>query len=199
MMVKALTPGKGDGATFIVTLPGQLRTSSQVPLVHLPTTEQEPLSIAAVTAAIQASASLTPLEGRHLLVVDDEPDTLNLVTMMLELAGAGVTSSYSARNAWEMLHEQSFDALICDISMPEEDGYTFIRRLRQSNEEFSGIPALALTAFARQEDRDRALAAGFNSHHPKPVDASSLTHTVLQMLQTEETMSAAALGHSLPR
>lgn len=111
-------------------------------------------------------------------MVDDEKDTLDLITWMLKDAGAiamGVTSAQSAMEVWDNFQP---DVLISDIGMPEEDGYSLIKRVRTKMSEEKFIPAIALTAYAREEDKQRAFSAGFQEHISKPVESLSLIAAV---------------------
>jgi CheY-like chemotaxis protein len=115
------------------------------------------------------------VEGLRVLVVDDERDARELVAALLESCKVVVTAVSNAADAFEVVRSRSVDAVISDIAMPVEDGLSLIRRIRQLQREEGGrIPAVALTAYARLEDRTRALRAGFDSHVAKPVDPSEL-------------------------
>jgi CheY-like chemotaxis protein len=111
--------------------------------------------------------------------VDDEPDTRDVLGLSLERAGATVVTMASAADARAALDAGAFDVLVSDIGMPEEDGYDFIRSVRARPTTDGGrIPAIALTAFARAEDRVKALAAGFEMHVAKPVEPLELAMTI---------------------
>jgi CheY-like chemotaxis protein len=115
-------------------------------------------------------------------VVDDEPDARELIGYLLETCGANVQRADSAAAALERLGESAFELIISDIGMPREDGYSLIRSIRTLVAETNrNIPAIALTAFARNEDRERALTAGFNLHVAKPVEPSVLVRAVLEL------------------
>jgi CheY-like chemotaxis protein len=117
-------------------------------------------------------------EAEH-LIVEDERDTRDLIVRLLEECGASVSAAASGPEALELLNTQRPDVLICDIGMPVMDGYTLIRRIRSSPEpRLARVPAIALTAFARPEDRTRALRAGYQAHLVKPMDAAELIATV---------------------
>ena len=116
------------------------------------------------------------LSNIKVLIVDDDPDSRDLVHRLLSDCGATVTGAASAAEALAATHNQRPDILISDIGMPEIDGYQLLRSLRTNSE--IRFPAIALTAFARPEDRTRALLAGYVAHVPKPVEAAELIATV---------------------
>ena len=119
----------------------------------------------------------------RVLVVDDELDTREILRTLLEESRAQVTCVASSAEALELLARAPPDLLVSDIGMPEEDGYSFIRRVRALPAERGGrVPAAALTAYTRPEDRAHALGAGFQVHLPKPVDATQLMHTLASMI-----------------
>jgi CheY-like chemotaxis protein len=119
---------------------------------------------------------LVNLGGRRILVVDDEADARELLETILNRAGADVTVVASADEALETLRRWRPDVLVSDIGMPGDDGYVLIRKVRALRpEEGSQVRALALTAYARSEDRTEALEAGFHTHVAKPVDPLELT------------------------
>jgi CheY-like chemotaxis protein/two-component sensor histidine kinase len=128
-----------------------------------------------------ARSAETPLEspdliGIRVLVVDDETDALDLITMELAGCGAKVTGFASAAEALEALESSEFDILISDIGMPNQDGYEFIRKVRTREAASQGkkVPAVALTAYARVQDRMRALFAGYDTHVAKPIETNEL-------------------------
>ncbi len=117
-----------------------------------------------------------------MLVVDDEDDGRNLVVTVLEMCGARATAVSSAAAALQAFREDRPDVLLSDIGMPEEDGYSLIRKVRALPESEGGkVPAAALTAFARVEDRMRVLRAGFQIHLPKPVEPAELVAVVANL------------------
>jgi CheY-like chemotaxis protein len=119
------------------------------------------------------------LEGIRVLVVDDEPDARDLIKRLLEDCKAVVSTAASAAEAVPILEAQRFHVLVSDIGMPVVDGYEFLRQVRQLKPENGGrIPAIALTAFARSEDRTRALMSGYQVHVAKPVEPAELVATV---------------------
>ena len=126
--------------------------------------------------------SLPRLEGVHVFVVDDEPDARELLRAVLEDQGGKVTSFTSAEDALAALKTTKPTVLVCDIGMPKMDGYQLIRALRAEESRRERIPALALTAFARAEDRKRSLVAGYQAHLAKPFDVGELTLVVADLV-----------------
>ena len=122
----------------------------------------------------------TPQARRlRVLVVDDEPDANEMVQTLLASSGAEVRVAASTRQALDILDRWRPDVIVSDIGMPEEDGYALIGRVRERATDRGGeIPAVALTAYARVEDRVRILAAGFQMHVTKPVDPTELVAVV---------------------
>jgi len=165
--VQALSAGPGQGATFTVTLP----------LTHeRPAHEVEARRI----AASQLAPSQPPvLSGVRVLVVEDEADTRELLRTILAQCGAQVSVTANAREALETLAHATFDVLVSDIRMPGEDGYALLRKVRALDAERGGqIPALALTAYTRIEDREAALSAGYQQHAAKPIEPAELAAAV---------------------
>jgi CheY-like chemotaxis protein len=122
------------------------------------------------------------LTGKRLLVIDDDPDNLELLDFLLQEEGAIVTALRSPLTALDFITKNPIDALISDIGMPELGGHELIRRIRTLPQNHH-IPALALTAFARPEDRTAALAAGFHAYITKPIDLTEFLTTLTQLLQ----------------
>jgi CheY-like chemotaxis protein len=132
----------------------------------------------------EESSTSNPLSlaGVRVLLVEDKADARDLITMMLAQGGAEVRTAVSATEALATCDEWRPDILISDIGMPEEDGYTLMKKLRVRESERGGhIPAIALTAYARREDRLRALSVGYESHVPKPVDPIDLVAAVASL------------------
>jgi CheY-like chemotaxis protein/anti-sigma regulatory factor (Ser/Thr protein kinase) len=152
--------GEGRGAIFTVDLPS-------VPLARR------------APAAVKAPGHSSSLDGLSVLVVDDDEETRVVVAAHLENHQATVLTAASARDALRILQREHVDVLLADVAMPGEDGYTLLRKVR-AMDRFTArtIPAAALTAFARDEDRREALAAGFQMHLAKPIDAASLVAAV---------------------
>ncbi len=132
-------------------------------------------------------AALSPdlcaeIAGLKVLVVDDDPDARALVKRLLDDCNAVVVTASSAAEAFETLEIELPDVLVSDIGMPEEDGYSFIKRVRKLGAGKGGdIPALALTAYARAEDRMLAIRSGFQMHIPKPVESAELITMVASL------------------
>jgi signal transduction histidine kinase len=168
--IRAASRGEGQGATFTVELP----------LTDYQARPTEPLKGDENFAPRIPTSSL--LGGLRVLVVDDEPDARELLTVTLSQAGAQVTATASCAEAVKTLVQLEHDVLISDIGMPDQDGYALIRKVRLLDPEQGGrIPAVALTAYAGNEDRARALSAGFQRHVAKPVDPAKLTEVVADL------------------
>ena len=169
--VSVHSDGEGKGATFTIVLP----------FVGVIDAEKE-------TEATQPAQEVTPLdglpslEGLKVLVVDDEADTRELIREVLKECGSEVITSCSVAEALEAIEKHKPDILISDLGMPDEDGYSLITKIRALPAEQGGqIPAAALTAYARAEDRMRVLRSGFQFHLPKPVDSAELVTVVASL------------------
>lgn len=127
------------------------------------------------------------LRDVSILVVDDDDDARELMAMVFKSAGAAVTTADSAQAAVDALSRNHMAVLVSDIGMPVEDGYQLIRRIRAGGASGSAskIPAVAVTAFTSRADRSKALAAGFQEHLPKPVDAGALLAVVSRLAASE--------------
>jgi len=167
--IDAASGGVGHGATFRVTFP--------VMIVH-PVRDAEPrVPLRASTTGINAGA--VDLKAVRVLAVDDEPDALTLVCEVLEAAGARVTTALSAVDGLSTLDVDVPDVLVADLGMPRMDGFAFIDRVRRhADDRVRRVPAVALTAYARSEDRTKALRAGFQMHLAKPIDPAELVTTI---------------------
>ena len=164
--IEAASAGEGRGSTFTVTLP--LLVS-------------EPLA----PRAEERTAEPPTLEGITVLVVDDEEDAREAMSVLLRQAGARVIPVSSAIEALEFLDRQTPDVLLSDIAMPGEDGYALIRHVRgRSADEGGRVRAAALTAYATLDDRAKALRAGYDEHIPKPVDPARLIGVVAMLVGT---------------
>ena len=170
--VDAASQGEGRGAMFTVRLPmsvGEVRAgqSSALGERRMEVSMSSPMP------------RLPRLDALRILVVDDNTDGRALTSLVLTQAGASVKAAASAREALQMLDGERPDVLVSDIGLPDEDGFGLIRRIRQYEAEHGGfLPAVALTGYARAEDRDRSLAAGYQAHVPKPVDPAQLAAAI---------------------
>ena len=154
-----------SGAIFTVKLP---LPSTGLTLEHMPS-----------ITPVQENVTEVDLQDVRILVVDDELDALDLLRIDLLAHGAQVTGVTSASEAFQLLQSEHFDLLISDIGMRDIDGYSLIKQIRkQEGENGEHIPAIALTAYARTQERLRALAAGFNTHVAKPVEIRELVTVV---------------------
>ena len=173
--VEAESGGEGQGSTFTVKLP----------LIALRSIDALPKEDKRVHPTLGSNVSFEcspELEGLHVLVVDDEEDGRTLVAMVLEKCGAQVTEVSSAADGFKALQKLKPDVLISDLGMPGEDGYSLIKKVRALPPEQGGqIPAAALTAYARLEDRMRVLRSGFQIHIPKPVEPAELIAVVANL------------------
>jgi PAS domain S-box-containing protein len=170
--VRVSSAGPGTGATFVIELPIMATAA-------LNGLREHPRS----GAVEHPIADHPSLQGITVLVIDDEPDALGLVARVLEDCGARVVVASSAKDGLAALQREHPDILVSDIGMPHEDGYTLIRQIRALTPEQGGrVPAAALSAFARPEDRTRALRAGYQMHLSKPVDATELTAAIASLI-----------------
>jgi signal transduction histidine kinase/ActR/RegA family two-component response regulator len=170
--VDAASEGMGRGATFTVRLPISAGEAQEGQAAALGERR---------TAASGASPMprLPRLDALRILVVDDNADGRTLTSLVLTQAGASVKGVASVREALRMLELERPDALVSDIGLPDHDGYELIRQIRQYEADHGGfLPAVALTGYARAEDRARILAAGFQAHVAKPVDPVELTAAI---------------------
>src|SRR5687767_896375 len=171
--VSVSSEGEGKGATFTITLP----------FIAVVSNQNEPDTVDPVQSDESKSfEGLPSLEGLKILVVDDEADTRELIREVLKECGSEVITSGSAAEALVALEQHKPDILISDLGMPDEDGYSLISKIRALPDDRGGqIPAAALTAYARAEDRMRVLRAGFQFHLPKPVDSAELVTVVASL------------------
>jgi CheY-like chemotaxis protein len=169
--VEVHSPGEGQGATFIVDLP---RSPA-----HTQPHETEELGGSAAKKSTATRASLT---GLRILVVDDEADARTLAKRVLEECGADVLTVGSAAEALAAVDaDRLLSVVVSDIGMPEQDGYDLIRQMRLLPGAAGQVPAVALTALARSEDRSRALLAGYQRHVSKPVDPAELIEVIAHL------------------
>ena len=184
---RVASEGLGQGSTFTLVLPS-LEDSAPEGAALPPSGERAHLSTAPPSDELPALM----LTGIRVLVVDDQPDTREFLERLLVERGALVTLAASAAEALAHLEIAVPDVLVADIGMPDVDGYELIRRVRRRERARGGaVPAAALTAFAREEDRERALAAGYEEHVPKPVTPSALFAVVARLARG---ISVARLG-----
>lgn len=167
--VVAESEGLGRGATFTISLP--------VRAIIPPHPESPPSPRVHTSASAEGS-----LQGVRVLVVDDEADARDMIAEVLRNVGAVVETARSAADGLERFRLAPPDVLVSDIGMPDEDGYSFMRRIRSLTvSEGARVPSLALTAFTRAEDRTRSLAAGYTTHVGKPVDPNALVSAVANL------------------
>ncbi len=159
--VTADSPGEGQGAVFLVKIPSTsvLKNTNMLP---------------------QVNESRSNLKGINILVVDDEPDSRDLISFVLEQEGAAVKAVSSASEALENIAKSVPDLLISDIGMPDMDGYELITTIRAS-EVGKTIPAIALTAYASEADRIQAISAGFQQHISKPINANTVVDIAIEL------------------
>ena len=181
--IQAQSPGIGLGATFTVKLPLLKNTEREGEIgrggednANFPPSPPHPLT--------PSSPSPLTLEGLRVLVVDDEADTREWITTVLQECGAKVNAVGSVEQALEALENLKPDVLVSDIAMPGEDGYALIRKVRELEPQIGGrIPAVALTAYASVEDYKEALLAGFQLHVAKPVRSAELVAVVASLAE----------------
>jgi CheY-like chemotaxis protein len=174
--VQAESAGRGKGSTFTVSLPLIKKSEERVPdAKSLPPGE----------------LVVGDIKGARVLIVEDDPGTREALTEMLSLSGAVVRSVESAAMAMKIFTEFRPELLVCDIAMPEEDGYSLLGRIRALGSARGGdVPALALTALAGGEDRRRAFEAGFQVHMAKPVDIDRLVTALTVLLKPPKLIAA---------
>lgn len=178
--IEAHSEGEGRGAQFTVKLP--------IPAVHSETSLTKDNGGRPLRSTGHASNEAPNLEGIKILAVDDSSDTRELLSVVLEGCGATVTTASSVREALDVFNVWMPDLLVCDIGMPELDGYAFIKAVRTLPREQGGdIPAIALTGYARVEDRSRALQAGYHMFVPKPIEAAELCSIVATLVSGSTT------------
>jgi PAS domain S-box-containing protein len=187
--VEATSGGEGQGSTFRVRLP--------LMIVHPERAagkREHPR-----TARIEPLPDLGGLQGVRVLAVDDEADALSLLRVVLETAGADVITTSSPEAAVDLIGRHSPDAVVIDLGMPQMDGFEVIRRIRQSRTPaVRQVPAAALTAFARSEDRTKALRSGFEMHLAKPVDPGELVAAIQTLVRRHRTSDATAEPRTPP-
>jgi signal transduction histidine kinase len=163
--IRAHSDGVGTGTTFLIRLP--VAESGEA-------VQPSPLA---------AGAATLDLTGLNVLVVDDQEDSRELLVRLLHRCGATVLQSSSAHTALEAMAAKHFDLLVADIAMPDVDGYELIEQARRLDDGNGTLPAIAVTAYARKEDRDHALASGYDGYCPKPLDAQEFMRVVDRLLR----------------
>ena len=170
--IQAFSPGEDKGSTFRVELPTMI--------VHTEVDSERRVHPRA-QGPRPAPLDFPTLPDILVLAVDDDPDALSLVREILESAGARVRTATSVRSALELLKGEVPDVLVSDLGMPGMDGFDLIQRIRQMEGPVKELPAAALTAYARSEDRAKALRLGFEMHLAKPIDPSELIAAVASL------------------
>jgi CheY-like chemotaxis protein len=164
--IQAHSEGAAQGTTVRIRLP----IAATGEFIHRPSS---------------AAAEITPnLSGYRILVVDDLQDSRELLVRVLHQWGATVLQCPSAHTAVAALSSTTFDLLVADIAMPDLDGYDLIERVRRVPGPRGRVPAIAVTAYARGEDRERALAAGYNGYCPKPLDTAEFARVIAELFAT---------------
>ncbi len=196
--VSAESAGEGRGSTFNVMLP-RVAASAEAAAPA----DCAPAKGAAGAGAGNANgdaarpggpADSRDIAGTRVLLIDDEPDAREVVGEILRRAGAHVTTSGSVTEAMGALRESIPDVILSDIAMPDQDGYDFLRRLRELPERCGGkVSVIALTAYAREEDRMRALSAGFAAHVAKPVSPDQILSTIARLIARDRPAALADL------
>lgn len=170
--VQAESPGEDQGATFTVSLPLLKHEGRGM-------NNEEPVASSLMSHSL-------PLRGLRVLLVDDDVDTIDLITFTLEQNHAIVTSVVSANEALNAFDQTEFDLLISDIGMPEIDGYTLMQQIRsRSPDQISQIPAIALTAYAGEYDQQQALKVGFQRHVAKPIEPEAFVRVVVDLVSAD--------------
>jgi PAS domain S-box-containing protein len=178
--IEASSGGVGQGSTFRV----------KIPLMILHPVRDNTARVNPRSGTSPRKIPIADLGGVHVLAVDDEPDALALLTEVLEAAGARVSTAGSAQAALARLELEVPDVVVADLGMPTLDGFGFIERVRRhSNPRVREVPAAALTAYARSEDRVRALRGGFQIHLAKPIDPGELAATIAALAKRFDTRS----------
>ena len=177
--VRVDSAGGGQGTTFTVLLPVKV-------IQPEPHTDVQHNHVRAESSPLPREACVQ-IRGVKVLVVDDEPDGRALIKRLLEDCHAQVITAGSAAEAFELVRAEKPDVLLSDVGMPGEDGYALIRRVRALGPENGGLlPSAALTAYAREEDRVKAILAGFQMHLAKPIEPSELIATVAGLARRHE-------------
>lgn len=184
--VEVESEGDGKGSTFTVRLPVSKALSANLEN----TNGHRPADFASVANEDKAPTRRSAIEGMRILLVDDEADTLELLETILVQNGAEVRPRFSAREALETIKAWKPDVIISDLGMPEEDGYSFVKKLRALPPEEGGeIPFVALTAYVGVKERTRVLSGGFQMYVPKPLEQSELLSALASLRLTSREQS----------
>jgi signal transduction histidine kinase/ActR/RegA family two-component response regulator len=175
--VSASSGGPGQGSSFTVRLPAVERAIAEAPGASAPDAE-------------------VSLRGRTILVVDDDASTREVVSAVLERSGAHVRLAASAAEGWKALHDHTPDVVVADLAMPEEDGFSFMRRVRGDSNGAARVPAIALSAFADARSEAFARAAGFSAFLAKPARPDMLLGLIDRLLHTPEGVEPSGSGAS---
>jgi PAS domain S-box-containing protein len=170
--IRASSDGAGQGAEF----------TAEFPIIETAAAVVQESSKRRAAGPLPPVEEMANLNGRRVLVIDDQPHTRDLISAIVARAGADVHVATSVREGLERFDAVAPDVIVCDLAMPEEDGFAFLRALRALPAPFCATPVLALTAFGRPEDRRQALESGFDAYLKKPVDPAELASTVARML-----------------
>lgn len=185
--VRAESDGPGQGATFTVILPARGSEPGPLRKIALASSGRSP-------EPVDAAASIA---GTRVLLVDDEAGMRTIIAAVLSGGGAFIVTATSAEDAFRKLETESFDLLVSDIAMPNEDGHSFIRRIRAAEHEWARIPSIALTAFGGPLQRELAMAAGFDGYLKKPFSPNDLLRSLAALLpQTAPDDEETAAGVS---
>jgi two-component system CheB/CheR fusion protein len=171
--ISAESDGPNKGARFTVRLPLLREAATRSPRLTAP-----------------ASVDLNLLSRTSFLILDDSEDTIAMLEELLKISGAKVTTATKGADALRIAREKEFDVILSDISMPEMDGYEFLKRLRQI-EGRQHIPVIAITGFGRSNDIERARAAGFYAHLTKPLNLKVLTEVLQQLAEIKPSHKEA--------
>jgi CheY-like chemotaxis protein len=183
--VLAESEGKGRGATFTVTLP-IMGVSDLLAEFEFQQPDQAENVLRSLSTANRAEVAR--LDGLHVLVVDDHADTRELLRVTLTNSGADVKTCASSADALATIKSWKPNCIVSDLGMPGEDGYELIKKVRALGKKDGGkIPAIALTGFAGPHDKTQAIAAGYQTHIPKPVDLGYLTSEIVRLVQKNRT------------
>jgi CheY-like chemotaxis protein len=170
--IYAESAGLGKGSSFNVSLP-------------IPAMTANPAAIPK-----RSTASNRELKGVRILILEDEDDTREMIAQVLKQRGAKPVQAASAREALGIVAGEMFDLIISDIGMADVDGYEFIRQLRSMKSTVSRVPAVALTAYAGEEDRRLSIEAGFTAHVAKPITLAELIRVITSLLGQPDQLSA---------